>query len=110
MANINQTLHDTFVEAVHNRSVVELQFVTKDGERRTRRCAPMDYGPRRRSADQSDCYHLWDYDGNHPLVIAPEQLISLAPLDEEPFDPAAFVTWKLAQAPWHLERDWDRFS
>lgn len=99
-------MHDDFITAIHERRKVRIVFYSKeDGGELTRTCAPLDYGPAKRYADQSDRYQLWDYDsdeGSHPLLLEPAALRSLAVLDET-FDPAEFVTWETG---WAVPRDW----
>lgn len=103
-------MHDVFIAAIHGRRMLRVTFTASaDGAMRTRRCAPMDFGPSRRSKDQRDRYHFWDYDspeGGHTLSLFPEQLTEVEVLPEE-FDPAGFVTW----APnWFTPRDWGNYS
>ncbi|MGH2912463.1 MAG: hypothetical protein ACRDJ3_08305 [Solirubrobacteraceae bacterium] len=73
----------------------------------------MDYGPSRRTKDQSDRYHFWDYDsdspgGRHTLSLLPVQVISIDKTGER-FDPAEFVTWG-PPYDWFYPRDWGDFS
>lgn len=91
--------HAVFVDAIHGCREVRLEFLSKEdgGAKLNRRCAPMDYGPSRRASDQSDRYHLWDFDsdapmGSHVLSLLPAQIVSVTLLDTT-FDPASFVTW-----------------
>ncbi len=107
--------HDAFISGIADRRKVILTFASKEdaGQHLTRTCAPMDYGPSRRAKDQSDRYHLWDYesdsvDGRHTLSLLPEQVASIVGTDER-FDPAEFVTWGPPCA-WFFARDWGEFS
>lgn len=103
--------HPVFIEALETKQRVMLTFVSKEdgGAAQVRTCAPMDYGPRARAHDQSDCYHLHDYDsadGPHTLSLLPEQVVSIAVTDEA-FDPGEFISW---DTNWHHPRDWGEYS
>lgn len=107
--------HDVFISGIEARTKVILTFASKEdfGGELIRRCAPMDFGPSRRTKDQSDRYHFWDYDsdspqGRHPLSLRPGQVVSIEPTTE-PFDPAEFVTWD-APYRWFWPRNWGSFS
>ncbi len=101
---------DQFIAAIRSKRLVRITFFSKEDQGYlTRLCAPMDYGPSRRAKDQSDRYHLWDYEsdeGSHVLSLLPSQVQSIEVLDEH-FDPAEFVTWPTA---WFVSRDWGPHS
>jgi hypothetical protein len=106
--------HEVFVTALEELDRVKLTFVSKEdaGLALTRSCAPMDFGPSRRSKDKSDRYHFWDYDsdsqgGSHTLGLLPGQIITIEKT-EMPFDPAEFITWTPVE--WFYPRDWGAFS
>src|SRR3954465_14958486 len=105
--------HEHFIDGIHGRVKVSITFIGKDdGLRRTRICAPMDFGPSRRAKDQSDRYHLWDYDSaarTHTLSLLPEY-VELIEIMSEKFDPGEFVTWDTRRSPWFVSRDWGAFS
>jgi hypothetical protein len=103
--------HQVFIDSLERSEKVILTFASKEdgGTHQARTCAPMDFGPRARAHDKSDCYHLHDYeseDGPHTLSLLPEQVISIVAIDES-FDPAAFITW---DTNWHHPRDWGEYS
>lgn len=103
------TSDSEFVRAIQERHLVRIGFAAADGGYRVRDFAPMDIGPRRRSADKTPCYHLWDYespDGPHPLSLLPEQVGEFQVLDAT-FDPGEFVTWT---PNWYVTRDWGTYS
>lgn len=103
-------MQDEFIQAIHNRNKIELKFYSKeDGCELSRTCAPMDYGPSRRSKNKDDRYHFWDYDSdkrNHVLSLLPNQVNNIEVLPEK-FDPVEFITW---DTNWFVERDWGQFS
>jgi len=103
-------MHEDFINAIRGKNKVKLTFYSKeDNSVLKRTCAPMDYGPSRRSHDKSDRYHLWDYDSDqdwHTLSLLPEQIVSIDVLDET-FDPAEFITW---DTEWFIARDWGDYS
>jgi hypothetical protein len=103
--------HDTFVDCLRQQRCVRLAFVSKKegGAVRERICAPMDYGPDRRAADQRDRYHLYDLESKHPLKKLGEEIVRLEVL-EQSFDPGTFVTWDTRSSPWWLARDWGAYS
>jgi hypothetical protein len=107
--------HETFISGIGDLKKVNLAFFSKEdaGLQLTRTCAPMDYGPSRRTKDQSDRYHFWDYDsdspgGRHPISLLPEQVVLIDKTNME-FDPAEFVTWD-PPYEWFYARDWGSFS
>lgn len=100
----------TFVAAIHSKHKVLLTFYSKeDHDLLIRTCAPMDFGPSRRTTDKSDRFHFWDYDSdtkNHTLSLLPNQVKSIEALHQT-FNPAEFVTWTPS---WFVTRDWGQFS
>ncbi len=108
-----QSDHDRFLHAIRAKKLVRVKFVKKANTMSvTRICAPLDYGPRRRSADQSDCYHFWDLEGSgggHSMSLTPDQILGLEVLPDT-FEPSDFVTWDTRTAPWHLARQWGAYS
>lgn len=103
-------MKDTFVEAIKAKRKLRLTFYSKqDGHNLTRTCAPMDYGPSRRTNHKKDRYHFWDYESdtkNHTLSLLPEQIVSIDILADK-FEPSEFVTW---ETNWFVSRDWGNFS
>lgn len=101
---------ETFIQAIHNKQKVRVKFYSKEDRGiLLRTCAPMDYGPSRRSKRKNNRYHLWDYDSdtrNHVLSLNPEQVIEIQLLSEG-FNPAEFVTWN---TDWIVPRDWGTYS
>ena len=99
----------TLVAAIHSKQKLRVTFYSKqDGAPVERTCAPMDLGPSRRAKDQSDRFHLWDYDsdnGPHPLSLPVDQVITIAPLTAY-FEPSEFVTWSTISSPWTVARNW----
>jgi hypothetical protein len=99
-----------FINAIRNRTKINLTFFSKeDGKNITRLCAPMDYGPSRRTKNQDDRYHLWDYESdksNHTLSLLPEQIINMD-FTTINFEPSEFISW---EPNWFVSRDWGKFS
>lgn len=99
-----------FIDSIHAKTKIKLKFFSKeDGRLLTRLCAPMDFGPSRRTRNQDDRYHLWDYESderNHVLSILPGQVDSIEFLDDD-FCPSEFITWK---TNWIVPRDWGIYS
>lgn len=99
-----------FVNAIRSKRRVRITFFSKEDEAPlTRVCAPMDFGPSRRSKDQSDRFHVWDYEsdkGPHVLSLAQDQVLRIEVL-EDSFDPAEFIDW---DTDWFTPRDWGPFS
>lgn len=105
--------HNLFITAIDEKQKVILTFASKEdgGAHLVRACAPMDFGPRARAHDQSNCYHFWDYDsdsptGRHTLSLLPDQVVSIV-ATEDAFDPGEFITW---DTNWHHPRDWGPYS
>lgn len=108
------TRQEVFVQALHDLHKVQVTFTAKkDGKKRVRTCAPLDFGPRKNAKVPEDLYHVWDYEGSHgPHVaaLAPEQINSLEVLDDESFKPEEIVTWNTRESKWHVPRDWGKYS
>lgn len=102
--------HNDFIQSIHNKQKVRITFFSvTDGHNKTRLCAPLDFGPKARAKDQSNRYHLWDYEsenGFHPLSIFPDDIVTIDFLDE-PFD-LSFITW--TKINWHIQRNWGHLS
>lgn len=81
--------HEVFISALELREKVRLTFFSKeDSQHLVRVCAPMDFGPSRRTHDQSDRYHFWDYDsdrGRHTLSLLSNQVIEIRAVGEPGF-------------------------
>ncbi|OLQ80550.1 hypothetical protein BIT28_15875 [Photobacterium proteolyticum] len=99
-----------FVDAIQNKKMVRLTFISKEnGQKLTRTCAPMDFGPRRLAQNQSDRYHLWDFESDHRhhiLSLLPERIVDMEILGDE-FSPSEFVSWP---TNWFVKRDWGKYS
>lgn len=106
-------IKDIFIQAIRDKKKVKIRFYSKkDNAVVERTCAPMDYGPSRRTHDRFNRYHLWDYDsasGQHTLSLLVGQIVSMEVLDEF-FNPEEFVKWDLAKSPWFTSRDWGDYS
>jgi hypothetical protein len=102
--------HELFISAIHGTNQLELTFNSKEKGFITRTCAPLDFGPWRRSSEENDVrYHLYDLSsssGKHPLSIKAEQIIAME-LIEQKFLPEYIVQWK---PNWHIARDWGIYS
>lgn len=99
-----------FFDAIKLKKKVRITFFSKeDNSNLSRVCAPMDFGPSRRTKEQDDRYHSWDYESDkekHTLSLPIAQVVMIELL-EESFDPAEFVTWP---PNWILARNWGSFS
>jgi hypothetical protein len=106
-------LKDTFIQAIRDRKKVTVSFYSKEDQRvMVRKCAPMDYGPSRRTKEKNDRYHLWDYNSDtriHTLSLNPEQVANIEVLDES-FEPSEFVTWDTKKSAWFIPRNWGQYS
>ena len=104
---------EQFIKAIHEKKKVRITFFSKqDTSSLTRKCAPMDYGPSRRTTLKNNRFHLWDYESDtqrHTLSLNPEQIKSLEVL-EETFDPSEFITWDTKSSPWFIKRNWGQYS
>ncbi len=106
--------HETFISGIDDLKKLILTFISKEdaGLPLTRSCAPMDFGPSRRTKDQSNRYHFWDYEsdspsGRHTLSLLPGQIVTIEGTEEH-FTPAEFVTWTPVE--WFYPRAWGEFS
>ncbi len=103
--------HELFLEGIAGRFKVRLTFFSKeDNGNLVRLCAPMDFGPSRRTADGHNRYHFWDYESDkktHTLSLLANQIENIELLSEN-FEPAEFVTWPVIS--WYTSRDWAAYS
>jgi len=110
MGTQEEDLKAQFLEALHGKNKVRVEFYSKEDERSIARvCAPMDYGPSRRAKDRSNRFHFWDFTsdvGSHTLSLLPLQVQSIEILSAD-FDPSDFVKWK---PKWIIPRDWGPYS
>ncbi|MDH5928002.1 hypothetical protein L8S13_16930 [Vibrio lentus] len=101
---------DSFIKSIHEKNKIRLTFFSKEDSRQiTRLCAPMDFGPSRRTKNQDNRFHLWDYESdqrNHVLSLLPNQVVAMEFLDAQ-FCPTEFVTWK---TNWIVVRNWGKHS
>ena len=99
-----------FLEALHGKRKARVEFYSMEDKRQIERiCAPMDFGPSRRSKDQSNRFHLWDFTSDtksHTLSLIPDQIKSIEIMPDS-FDPSEFVSWK---PRWFVPRDWGAYS
>lgn len=106
-------MKDRFIKAIETKCKVRVTFCGQaDGERRVRKCAPMDYGPSRVAKEQNDRFHVWDYEsdsGPHQLSLNPDQIEEIELLQES-FEPSDFITWSTSASPWFVKRDWGEHS
>lgn len=106
-------MKEKFIQSIHDKKKIELKFFSKeDSCPLTRVCAPLDYGSIKKAKDKTPRFHFWDYESDkspHPLLLKINQIISMNFLDEG-FDPGEFVTWNTKEFPWHISRDWGKFS
>ena len=104
------TNHEKFLQAIHEKKRIKIQFNSPKKGVIERLCIPFDFGPSRRNLEPNpDRYHLYDLDspeGSHTLSILPEQLTSIEIINQS-FEPAEYITWI---PNWFIERDWDKFS
>lgn len=101
--------HDDFLCAIARKNLVKLKFNSNSKGTITRICAPMDFGPLKRSSSPEMRYHFIDLDsssGEHPLSIKPDQVLELNVLSDK-FDPKNLVHWTPS---WHIARDWGIYS
>lgn len=101
-----------FIRAIYEKRKIKLVFFSKeDNNYLERTCAPMDYGPSRRTKDNKNRLHVWDYDSDreeHTLSLPLEQIKSLEILPEN-FDPSEFITWDIKRSPWFIKRNWGNY-
>jgi len=103
-------MNKDFINAIHSKSKIQLTFFSKEDQGvLIRLCAPMDYGPSRRTKNQDDRFHFWDYESdkkNHVLSLLPNQVVSMTVLEEN-FEPEEFISW---ETNWFVKRDWGVYS
>lgn len=102
-------MKELFIKAIQEKLVVVITFNSKEKGYLKRKCIPFDFGPSRRTKDQSDRYHFYDLDspdGQHNLSILPNQLINIE-ITEITFDPRDYIKWT---PNWFLKRNWGSYS
>lgn len=108
-------MKEKFISAIKAKHKIRITFYAKEDKGEiTRVCAPMDFGPSKKFKDGIDRFHVWDFfpDGGkepHPIPIEPRLVRAIVVLDET-FDPAEFITWDTTQSPWHILRNWGKYS
>ena len=106
-------MKDEFIRAIHAKKKVRVTFFSREDHNvLIRKCAPMDFGPSRRTKVKNHRYHFWDYESDtktHTLSLNPDQIQKIEVLDET-FDPSEFITWNTKRLPWYVKRDWGTFS
>ncbi|UNK20797.1 hypothetical protein MNQ98_12630 [Paenibacillus sp. N3/727] len=100
-----------FADAIQRRMLISVTFLTKSGQERIRRCAPLDLAPSERAKIKLYKYHMWDLDSQpkpHLLSLSPEQIIQIE-ITIQPFIPEQIVTWTRKNS-WTIVRDWGHLS
>lgn len=103
---------DRFISGIRSKQLLILTFIKGSGDSVSRTCVPLDFGPSRRLADNSDRFHVLDLDsprGVHPAALLPESVTSITETGRL-FDPIDHINWDVKQNPWYVSRDWGRFS
>lgn len=103
-------METSFFKAIHEKRLVKIQYNSKSKGIIERVCVPLDYGPSKRSKDQSNKYHFLDLDspdGAHVLPVSPDRLLRIELLNEY-FNPEQYVTWDNIE--WFVPRDWGEKS
>lgn len=102
-------LKNIFIQSIHEKKKVRVTFCSREDKGVISRiCAPMDYGPSKRTKDKIDRFHMWDYESDkkqHTLSLKQEQIQNIEVLNEN-FEPLEFVTW---QTDWIVPRDWGQY-
>jgi len=87
--------HDIFVRVTKDKRKVLLDYLDdKHKLNFNRLCIPLYYSPSRAEDDDSDCYHLWDFEGSvgkRFLALPPSQIVHIE-LTEQPFKPGDYIT------------------
>ena len=102
-------IYDDFVSAIGGTNLIELTFASSSKGIITRICAPMDFGPWKRSSSGEIRYHFIDLNssaGEHPLSIKADRILKLTVLNQK-FKPENIVHWV---PEWHIARDWGIYS
>lgn len=99
-------MKDIFLSAIHSKNKVKIKFYSKKDERNIeRKCAPLDFGPSKRTKEKDERFHVWDYEGEkgpHTSSLTIEQVLGITVLEER-FDPRSIVTWT---PDWIISRAW----
>lgn len=104
------TNHEKFLQAIHERRLVELTVRTKQKDVIERLCIPYDFGPSRRPnlKVNPEKYHFWHNETGHPSAFLPAQIISLE-ITGNSFDPAQYIKWR-SPYNWFVPRNWGIYS
>ena len=110
---INNEKHTIFLNAIHEKLIVNVTVDSHEKGTITRDCIPFDFGPwRRQLKENPERYHFYDLDSpdrKHNLSIEPYQLTSITLL-KTTFNPADYVKWSIKEKPWFVQRDWGIYS
>ena len=106
-------MKEEFIQAIFDMKKILIIFHSnEDNKIISRKCAPMDYGPFRRSNDETPRFHAWDYESDkmpHTLSLLPNKIVSIKILNEN-FDPKDLVKWSVKRSPWFIKRNWGQYS
>lgn len=98
-------MHEKFIEAIHEKNIVEITVNTTEKGIINRRAVPYDYATGQIDNHQNLRYHFHTLDspeGNHNLSVLPNNLYNLHKTSES-FNPADYVDWT---PNWTVDRDW----
>jgi hypothetical protein len=106
------TNHKKFLEAIHEKKLVKIQFNSYEKGIIQRICVPFDFGPWKKNISPNpNRYHLYDLDsldGQHNLSLLPEKILSIECVGKK-FNPAQYVTWR-PPYKWFVPRNWGIYS
>lgn len=102
------SFHETFINAIHTKTVLKVTMNSKEKGLIVRTCAPLDYGPQKKFKDKSNRYMFYHFETKHPSPMLPEQIRGIELINEH-FDPGDIVTWN-PPYDWHIARDWGVYS
>jgi hypothetical protein len=102
------TLHNTFLQAISDKEILEITIDSKEKWIITRTCAPLDFWPHARFKDNIDRYMLYHFETKHPSPMLPEQILEIKRTWKY-FDPSQVITWN-PPYNWHISRNWWAYS
>lgn len=102
------SFHNVFLQAIHDKEILEITIDSKEKWIIVRKCAPLDFWPHARFKDGTNRYMLYHFDTKHPSPMLPEQIKNFKNTGEH-FNPQDVITWE-PPYNWHITRDWGTYS
>lgn len=104
-------MRSQFVEAINEKKLVKVKFISKEKGIIERLCVPFDYSINKKDIIKKEKYQLLDLESPtgkpHNISILEENIISIEKTNQD-FEPEKYITWD--NIIWEISRDWGIYS